>query len=1462
MFCSIRLRSVVFAILLVVVGLSGSSPLYAQPSPSLPGLPYTEDFETDGEGTRYTTSNTFYDGSNDHFQRTNGGDISNVTGPYTGFRGTFFWAGEDLDDGGGDTQDFKTLTLQEVDVSGQSDVRFSGLFAAGCNEGEQFSCYDLSDSLVVRYSVDGGTTFQTALQFSYVERFTDSGSLDGFNEPFARDFDFDGDGEGIELTPAMQRFGFEIPSPASTVIVQLEAHIDGAAEEFAFDDLRIESRPSTVTVVDPLPDLTVAATRSDVVDLRTTFAESQDRGLSFSAVSSNPSIATVSASNDLDELLIQGVAEGTATIDVVATAPNGDEAVDTFVVTVGSAPPSFEMDTRIAFADDFCSDVNDPNTCNVIGAYRFSQVRSDTLSRVNPGEKVLVRYILRNFGPGDLTDLEIVDEDRGTIVSGVGPVPRFDSLVVNRIYDAPQATGLDISQVEGAATTTQGTRGTRRDIYGIDVPAPEVRLNTRIARARDFCSDVTDPSTCGVIGAYRFGSPRSDTLSNVNPSEKVLVRYIATNLGSTDITRFTLTDDTRGVVFDGAEVAAPFDSLVVNRIYDAPLPTGLEVTRVDVTAEDAGGNADTDATLYGIDRPGPEVRLNTRIARAADFCSNVNDPSTCSVVGAWSGTGPRSDTLSNINPGEKVLVRYIATNRGSTDLTRFTLTDDTRGVVFDGAEVAAPFDSLVVNRIYDAPLPTGLEVTRVDVTAEDAGGNADTDATLYGIDVPGPEVRTNVRVARAADFCSNVNDPSTCNVVGEYRFSSPRSDTLRNTNPLERVLVRYVATNIGSTDITEVDLTDSERGAILTNELVNVAPFDSVVVNRIYDAPSVAGLQVARATTVGRDAGGNETTGAQLYGIDVPAPEVRLNTRIAFADDFCSDVTDPSTCNVVGAYRFGSPRSDTLANVDPGRKVLVRYIATNRGSTDITRFTLTDDTRGVVFDGAEVAAPFDSLVVNRIYDAPLPTGLEVTRVDVTAEDAGGNADTDATLYGIDRPAPEVRMNVRVARAADFCSNVNDPSTCNVVGAWSGTGPRSDTLASVNPGEKVLVRYIATNVGRTTLRSFEISDGNEGLIATAPSIDVTPFDSLVVNRIYDGPALAGVRTSFGRVEARDAGGNAATPKQDRYGVQGIGPAFRFVTRVAPASLFCSDPQDVSTCSTRRLKRALAKLQSDPDALQKMQRKLGSEREVVRYAFYNIGTLNFVRHTLDDNVAGTVFQDNAFTVAPLDSSIVYRIYSEVPGIGESRTATWRAVTSDGQVLTESSVEAPLPVELAAFGAQVADRRVTLEWTTASEENNAGFEVQQFDAEQDTWQVLSFVEGAGTSLETQAYRYDVGALDPDVHRFRLRQVDVSGRFAYSDAIEAVVGIDGPFRFVSPAPHPIRSAATADLTVREAQPVRVELFDLLGRRVSTVFDARMNANRPETIDIQTDGLASGMYFLRVQGETFRHVERISIVR
>ncbi|MCB0762660.1 MAG: hypothetical protein KDC12_14120, partial [Flavobacteriales bacterium] len=59
---------------------------------------WSENFETDGEGTRYTTSVSFNDGTSDHFNRTDGSDISNVGGAYSAYNGTYFWAGEDLDD--------------------------------------------------------------------------------------------------------------------------------------------------------------------------------------------------------------------------------------------------------------------------------------------------------------------------------------------------------------------------------------------------------------------------------------------------------------------------------------------------------------------------------------------------------------------------------------------------------------------------------------------------------------------------------------------------------------------------------------------------------------------------------------------------------------------------------------------------------------------------------------------------------------------------------------------------------------------------------------------------------------------------------------------------------------------------------------------------------------------------------------------------------------------------------------------------------------------------------------------------------------------------------------------------------------------------------------------------------------------------------------------------------------------
>ncbi|MDX1440231.1 MAG: hypothetical protein R3284_10040, partial [Rubricoccaceae bacterium] len=85
------------------------------------------------------------------------------------------------------------------------------------------------------------------------------------------------------------------------------------------------------------------------------------------------------------------------------------------------------------------------------------------------------------------------------------------------------------------------------------------------------------------------------------------------------------------------------------------------------------------------------------------------------------------------------------------------------------------------------------------------------------------------------------------------------------------------------------------------------------------------------------------------------------------------------------------------------------------------------------------------------------------------------------------------------------------------------------------------------------------------------------------------------------------------------------------------------------------------------------------------------------------------------------------------------------------------ATVPVELTSFDAQVSGDDVVLSWETASETNNAGFEVQLKQG--NDWQVLGFVEGNGTTTEAQTYSYRAEDMDVGTHTFRLKQIDYDG-------------------------------------------------------------------------------------------------------
>lgn len=199
---------------------------------------WSESFETDGQGTRYTSSPEFNAGSSDHWGRTDGSNIANVSGPYTGFDGSYFWAAEDTDhppgSGGGDGNDEQVLTIIGIDISGYTNLAFTGLFGAGNESIPGASSYDRPDHIIVEYQIDGGG-YANGVCFNYENH------GDNFNEPIGLDADCDGESDGVagRLGAVLSEYGFTIVETGSLLDIRIKVYADADKEELAFDNLKI-----------------------------------------------------------------------------------------------------------------------------------------------------------------------------------------------------------------------------------------------------------------------------------------------------------------------------------------------------------------------------------------------------------------------------------------------------------------------------------------------------------------------------------------------------------------------------------------------------------------------------------------------------------------------------------------------------------------------------------------------------------------------------------------------------------------------------------------------------------------------------------------------------------------------------------------------------------------------------------------------------------------------------------------------------------------------------------------------------------------------------------------------------------------------------------------------------------------------------------------------------------------------
>lgn len=222
------------------------------------------------------------------------------------------------------------------------------------------------------------------------------------------------------------------------------------------------------------------------------------------------------------------------------------------------------------------------------------------------------------------------------------------------------------------------------------------------------------------------------------------------------------------------------------------------------------------------------------------------------------------------------------------------------------------------------------------------------------------------------------------------------------------------------------------------------------------------------------------------------------------------------------------------------------------------------------------------------------------------------------------------------------------------------------------------------------------------------------------------------------------------------------------------------------------------------------------------------------TLLNGYVPPVGQTVNFTLVFSEQAIVGTPTINLP-LDTPETAWQSTVTADAVIITSGAV---LPVELIDFSLRLEERdKVVLDWQTATEINNAGFNIQH-SRDGRTWENIGFEEGAGTTDLPQAYSFTHGAALPGANYYRLQQKDFDGTTAYSEVlsvnVETVEGAD-----VAVYPNPCSS----DLFLKDYTGT-FEIIDTQGRlHLSGVITTDHES-------IKVADLPEGFYFVKLIGQ------------
>ncbi len=182
----------------------------------------------------------------------------------------------------------------------------------------------------------------------------------------------------------------------------------------------------------------------------------------------------------------------------------------------------------------------------------------------------------------------------------------------------------------------------------------------------------------------------------------------------------------------------------------------------------------------------------------------------------------------------------------------------------------------------------------------------------------------------------------------------------------------------------------------------------------------------------------------------------------------------------------------------------------------------------------------------------------------------------------------------------------------------------------------------------------------------------------------------------------------------------------------------------------------------------------------------------------------------------------------------------------VLASFIFDNPLPVEINVLSATVLDNDVIINWETATEINNYGFNIERKSAN-DNWDSIGFVFGNGTTNTFHTYQFQDKDLFAGKYQYRLKQIDNNGQYKYSPTVEVII-LPNQFALYQNYPNPFNPSTTISYDLPINDFVTLKIYDVLGNEIETLINEEQPAGFHSSLFIVNSSLSSGMYFYTLQ--------------